>query len=104
MALVVKVHLPMGEGRLLGSRAPRTLEGVWQPTPVFKPGEEPHGPRSLAATVHKVTKKKVVTLLSSEHPCRSQATGEAPLHSPGLSGTCGDTKHIQEEGRVSTQR
>ena len=36
----------------LGQEDP--LEGAWQPTPVFLPGES-HGQGSLAATVHGVT-------------------------------------------------
>ena len=50
---LLKTALFEGE---LGTQAITTQYGqLWQPTPVFFPGKS-HGQRSLAATIHGVTK------------------------------------------------
>ena len=41
---------------------------AWQPTPVLLPGES-HGQRSLAATVHGVTKNQTQLKRLSRHEC-----------------------------------
>lgn len=71
---------------------------AWQPTPVLKPGEEPHGPRSPQGH------KKSDTSEVSEHPCRSQISGKDPLHSPGpLRDLWRQEGRPGGRGRVSTQ-
>ena len=61
MALVVKVHLPMREGRLPGSRAPRTPGGErGSPLQYSSLGKSPMDRGAWPATVHKVTKSQTL--------------------------------------------
>ena len=55
MPVVKSLLANAGDGRDMGSVP--GLGNAWQPTLVFLPGES-HGQRSLAATVHGVTKSQ----------------------------------------------